>query len=342
LHEIWPQAPIYTAVYDQENAKWAKNFTVRPSWLQKLPFAKAHHQWLSLLTPHAFASFDFSQFDIVLSITSAEAKFINTDPGTKHICYCLTPTRYLWSQKDDYGKQGIAGKVLTITSPISRIKDYQAAAQIDHFISISTYVKNQVKKYYGRESEVIYPPVEIKQLKTQKPTVNDYYLVVSRLVSYKKIDLAIAACNKLNKKLVIVGKGSQEKKLRQISSNKIKFVGQLTDEQLAGYYMYCKALIFPGKEDFGIVPVEAQAYGKPVIAYGKGGILDTVIDGETGVFFEKQTVSSLCRTIEKFEKLNFSLQVCKQTALKFSKIRFKQKIETEINNIYNKHTSISM
>jgi len=334
LHEIWPEAPLYTAVYNHSKADWAKVFKIIPSYLQYIPLAKNHHQLLSLLTPAAFSRFDFSQYDIVISITSAEAKYIKVPNSVKHVCYCLTPTRYLWSQKYIYEKMGLKGKILKLSAPLSRMQDFEKVVKIDNIVSISTYVKKQIAKYYRRESEPIFPPVDfITQNKIIEPLIKDYYLVVSRLVSYKRIDLAIRACQELKRKLVIVGEGENKEELKRIAGDQIKFVGHLTDGELAGYYMHCKALLFPGIEDFGIVPLEAQFFGKAVIAYGKGGVLDTIINEKTGLFFYEQNSESLIQAILKFEQKHFDNQECKKNADKFNKTNFKQRIKKYIENI---------
>lgn len=337
LHEIWPEAPLYTAVYNPKTASWANVFKIKTSWLQKLPLAKSHHQFLSLFTPNAFSKFNFNEFDIVLSITSAEAKYIKTSGKTRHVCYLLTPTRYLWSQKKLYESQGFKGKILSLTAPFSRMKDFEASQQVDNFVAISSYIQKQIKKYYKKDSQVIFPPVSLSKaeldcnasFKTQKP----FYLVVSRLEKYKRIDLAIEACNQLNKNLVVIGSGTAEKSLKKLAGKTIKFIKNLTDEELASYYKECQALLFCQIEDFGIVSVETQSFGKPVIAFGRGGVLDTVIDKKTGLFFEQQTVESLVAAIKKFETLEFSPEVCRKQARKFSKDSFKSQIKSYIEKL---------
>ncbi len=326
LHEVWPEAPLYTAVYDNKCAPWADIFTVRTTWLQKIPFAKHNHQLLSLITPYAFKRFDFSEYDIVLSITSAEAKSITTKKTTKHICYCLTPTRYLWSQKREYERQGVLGLILKLTGPLSRIQDFNAASKVGTYLTISSYIKNQVQKYYHRESKVVYPPANTALQSSFRPPYQNYYLVVSRLVAYKRVDIAINACKSLGRQLVIVGTGKEEEKLKRLACNMVHFVGHLTEEELSGYYMHCRALLFPGTEDFGIVPVEAQSYGKPVIAYGRGGVLDTVVHGKTGIFFDEQNPSSLKNAMQEFEGMHFDKHACETQAAQFRKEDFKTHI----------------
>ena len=331
LHEIWPEAPLYTSVYWSKGAPWSSKFKVIPSFLNRFPLAKKNHELYPGLMPLAFESFDFNDFDLVISITSAEAKGIITKPTTKHFCYCLTPTRYLWSGYEQYFKN----KILKIfTKPIInylRNWDQVAAQKPDSYLAISQNVRERIKKYYNREAEVVYPPVDIDKwqiAKSQKGKEtkkdSDYFLVVSRLVAYKRIDLVIEAFNKLGLPLKIVGTGSQESRLKKMAGSNIEFLGQLTDQELLGYYQNCRALIFPQDEDFGLVPLEAQACGRPVIALKVGGALETVIEGKTGTFFESPNANSLIKAIKKFKMDNYQAKDCRQNAEKFSKIIFKR------------------
>ncbi len=326
LHEIFPKAPLYTSVYDKKNAKWAKVFPeVKTTFLQKLPFAKNHHEILAPLMPWAFESFDFSGFDLVISVTSEAAKGIKTGPKTVHICYCLTPTRYLWSHRNQY-LSGLRGYIASPLINFLSRWDTSAAKRPDIIIGISSEVKKRIKKYYKREAEIIYPPTEIKKFKISKGGGKQkYYLIVSRLVKYKKIDLAINVFNKLKYPLVIVGTGNEEKKLKKMASKNIKFAGFTPEKKLVDYYSNAKALIMPQEEDFGLVSVEAQSYGLPIISYKKGGAIDTVIPGKTGLFFEEQNMESLTATIQKFEKHKFDSQIIIKNANRFTKKEFKKR-----------------
>ena len=323
LHEIFPEAPLYTSVYDSKGAPWAKVFPrVVTSFLQKFPLAKSNHEFFPLLMPLAFESFDFSDFDLVLSVTSEAAKGIRTKPGTMHICYLLTPTRYLWSHSGEY-----FGRNESLVKPvIDYLKKWDKAAsrRPDKIIAISGEVKNRIKKYYGRESEIIFPPTEIRKAERRKS--GRYYLIVSRLVKYKKVDLAIETFNKLKLPLIIVGIGKEEKRLKRKAKSNIKFAGMVSEKDLVNYYLGAKALIMPQEEDFGIVSVEAQSFGIPVIAYKKGGAIDTVIPGKTGVFFERQTPESLADAINRFEKMQFVVDNLFTNSQKFSKEVFKKRI----------------
>jgi glycosyltransferase involved in cell wall biosynthesis len=324
LHEIFPEAPLYTAVYNPQTAPWAKAFKVIPSFMQKIPFAKTHHELFPWLTPLAFESFDFSSFDIVISITSAEAKSIITGPKTFHLCYCLTPTRYLWSGSRDY-------KVPVFLKPLIshlRLSDQITAQRPDRYLAISKTVARRIKKYYHQSAEVIYPGVDTKKWRLIKKNINSkpYYLVVSRLVAYKKIDLVVKAFNQLRNKVVIVGIGNELPKLKEMANQKyVKFAGQLTDAELLTYYNNCVAVIFPQEEDFGLIPLEAQACGKPVIAYRGGGALETVIEGKTGEFFYPQTTDALVEIIKRSVILKYKAQDCRKQAQRFDLEIFKRK-----------------
>ena len=283
LHLIWPQAPLYTALYNKKTASWADTIKVKSSFLQFWPLAKSHHELYPLLTPLAFESFDFSDYDIIISITSAEAKNIITNPNTLHLCYCLTPTRYLWSHNHQYLTSpglGIWSKLaklaFKLTINYQQKLDWIMSKRPDQYLAISSVVQKRIKKYYQQNSQIIYPPVDTGRFNYQKP--KDYYLLVSRLVPYKKVDLAIKAFNKLKIPLVIVGTGRDKKRLMSLAHPNIIFKGLTAKKELTKLYSEAKALIMPQLEDFGIVSIEAQASGKPVIAFSRGGALDTVIN----------------------------------------------------------------
>lgn len=340
LHQIWPEAPLYTSVYDPERAPWAKVFEVRTSFLQKIPLAKKHHEFFAPLMPLAFESFNFDEFDLVISITSESAKGIITKPKTKHLCYCLTPPRYLWSGYKEYFRtsaQRIASSWL-----VKYLKkwDLVAAKRPDAYFAISQTVQKRIKKYYDRESDVIYPPVDIDKFNISSLAPSrlrrdgqnfKFYLVVSRLVPYKKVDLVIKVFNKLGWNLKIIGVGSELRKLKRMAKSNIDFLGQLTDEQLISYYQNCRAVIFAQEEDFGLVPLEAQACGKPVIAFRAGGAAETIKDRITGVFFDQQTPESLIEAVKKADLMikNSKLKPedCRKQAEKFGMKKFLAKFK---------------
>lgn len=333
LHEVWPEAPLYTSVYNPESAPWAKVFDVRPSFMQNIPFAKDHHELFPWLTPLAFEQFDFSEFDVAISVSSAEAKNIITTPKTLHICYCLTPTRHLWSGANFYPKSFLR----SLLSVKLRMIDQIASQRPDKYIALSKTVSQRIKKYYRQDSEIIYPPVDTEKFKLSKKS-SDYFLLVSRLVPYKKVDLAINAFNKLNKKLIIVGSGSEVNHLQNIASENIEFLSQnLTDFELLGYYESCRALIFPSVEDFGIVSLEAQACGKPVVVNNQGGAKESIINHKTGISFN--TEEELLNIIKNFDQFKFDPEICRQNALKFDTKIFKHKFQNFVEKAYEEKQS---
>ncbi len=338
LHEIFPEAPIYTSIYLSGNMPDCfRSMDIRTSFMQNLPFLNRHFKKYLLLYPKAMKSFDLKEYDLVISSSSTFAKGINTGKKTCHICYCYTPTRFIWDHdnyiaKEDFGR--IFKAILPLAVRKLKKQDLEAAKGVDHFIAISEIVKKRIKKYYGRESIVIYPPVETSKFigsgKDKK-----YFLVVSRLNPYKKIDLVIGAFNKLPYELKVVGCGPYMETLKKMAKSKnIKFLGKISDERLIKIYSECKAFIFPGVEDFGIAPLEAQASGRPVIAYAAGGALETVVEGSTGLFFKRQSVRSLIGSIEKFMKIenSFEPEAIRRNALKFDKEIFKSDLKKFINN----------
>lgn len=332
LHEMFPDSPLYTSVYSKENAKWADVFPkIHTSFLQNIPYAKKHNELFGWLMPLAFESFDFKNYDLVISVTSEAAKGIITNTNTKHICYMLTPTRYLWSGYDEYFKNSV---LKFISKPIiSYLKwwDKVAAQRPDEIIAISTEVQKRIKKYYGRDSELVFPPVDLKLINLNSNQNGEYYLYVGRLVKYKKVDLLIDTFNDLNLPLVIVGTGPEEKKLKRKAKNNIKFLGQIPDSELDKIYSKAKAFLMPQFEDFGITAVEAQSYGVPVIAYNKGGAMDTAVDGKTGVLFNDQTKQSLIGAVKKFDTISFNSRYLITNAKRFSKDLFKEKFFKLLN-----------
>ncbi|MBI3384965.1 glycosyltransferase [Candidatus Gottesmanbacteria bacterium] len=357
LHEIWPKAPLYTAVYDEEKAPWAKVFPkVITSFLQKIPLAKSHHELFAALTELAFETFNFSQFDLVISVTSSEAKAIITKPETLHICFCLTPTRYLWSGNSLYQNNPGFGvlnpmikTLLPLVVPKLRVFDQIASKRPDFYLAISNTVKKRIKKYYQRESEVVYPGIDTDKFKiqnskfkstNQKSKVN-YFLVVSRLVPYKRIDLAIEAFNELGWELKIIGTGVEADNLKKIAKSNVEFLGELTDEKLVGYYQDCRALVCTQEEDFGLVSIEAQAFGKPVIAFAKGGIAETIRQGKTGILFKQQNLLSLFLALKKFTKMKFSSQDCRKNALIYNKEQFQKDFKQKVNKLWDQYQNIT-
>lgn len=335
--DIYPDAPIYTSMFTPKNVD--QRFSTKKvvtTFLQR--FAKKGHQKFFPLMPLAFERLDLTDYDVVLSSTSCCAKGVVTSPDSEHFCYCYTPIRYVWARSFEY-MQGM-GKIkkffCSILMHYMKMWDFAAAQRVDHFIAISTEVQHRIKKYYNRDSVVIFPPVRCSLFNISE-TDGDYYLVVSRLVYYKRFDLAVKACTKLGKKLIVIGDGPERKKLEEMAGPTVQFLGRQPDEVVRKHMAECKALLFPGEEDFGIVPVEAMASGRPAIAFGKGGALDTVIPGKSGVLFEEQTVDSLANAIEKFETMDFDKEEVRKHALKFDEPEFRRQIETYIRETLNSH-----
>jgi glycosyltransferase involved in cell wall biosynthesis len=313
------------------------------SFLQHWPLARKKHQLYPMLRTLAFESFDFSGYDLVISSSSAEAKGIITSSETLHLSYIHTPTRYYWSGYEDY----LSSPGLGIFNPLAKMVlprvvkkmrhwDYAAAQRPDLLIANSMTVQARIKKYYKRESVVINPPVDTARFKNStKPEKEGYYLVVSRLIPYKRVDLAVRACTRLGKKLLVVGSGSELASLKSIAGPSVSFTGSLSDAETTTRFKKCKAFIFTANEDFGITPVEAMSAGRPVVAFGKGGSSETVVDGVTGVFFDSQTVDSLEKAIIKFEKASFDTGKIVARAADFSKENFKSNINMQIKQIIN-------
>lgn len=327
--EMYPEADIFTLVYDEK--KMGKIFPknkIKTTFVQKIPKGIKIYTKLLPLMPYAFEELDLSEYDLVISSSSCCAKGVITGPNTKHIAYIHSPMRYAWDLYHDYKKR--SGKVTQIFMSLFMKKlrewDYSSSQRIDILIGNSNYVKKRIKKFWNREAEVIYPPVDIERLEPNYKEAEDFYVVFSRFVPYKRIDLAIEACKELDKKLIVIGDGEQREYLKSLGGNKTIFTGRISDDEVKDYLQRCKGLIFCAEEDFGIIPLEAQACGRPVIAYGKGGALETVVDKETGTFFYEQTVESLKRAIENFEQIDFMDRAIYEHARKFSKDLFKKRI----------------
>lgn len=323
IHNFFPEAPIFTLVHDKSGAQWAKEIKIVPTFLNMFSFLRRRHQLLAPIAPLAFESINLDKFDLVISVTSSDAKSVITKPNQTHICICLTPTRYLWKGSKNYTDNWKMRILPRWLLAYFKLVDLITSQRPDYYIAISKEVKKRIKKYYQRDSKVIYPPI-LDTFFNQKMVSkkSDFYLVAGRLVNYKRVDLVINCFNQLNKRLVIAGDGEEYYKLKKISSVNITFLGKVSDKKLINLYQQAKALIFPGEEDFGLVPVEAQSQGTPVIAYGKGGVKETVLDGKTGILFPKQTPMSLAKAIERFENSNLSSSDCINNAKRFTQKKF--------------------
>ncbi len=340
LHEIFPKAPIFTLVWDRFKTqhKYDK-LDVRPSFIQKLPFAIKNYKWYLGLMPLAVESFNLKNFDLIISDASALVKGVKTKEDQLHICYCHTPTRYLWTDTKDYLKTAPIPKILRPVMPLAiwflRRWDLKAAQRPDFYIANSRNIANKIYKYYHRDSTVIYPPVETDKFHLS-PKLADYFFMVARLEPYKKVDLVIQAFNQLPRlKLKIAGGGTKQEEFAKIAGSNISFIGRVSDTKLAELYAHARAFIFPQEEDFGITAVEAQAAGRPVVAFKKGGALESIIEGKTGEFFHPQTAEALVKVLKKFQSGKYNPKEVRAQALKFDKSLFKEKIKEYINSKLN-------
>jgi len=330
FHDMFPHAPIFTLVDDGVvKKKLFPRAEIHTSFLQRIPGGVSRYKWYLPLHPTAIEHLDLSGFDVVLSSSSFFAKGVITKPETLHICYCHTPTRYLWHDTHDYTEDLHHGRTVRAFLPaiLSRLRlwDQMASHRVDKFIANSQTTQARIKKYYRRDSTVVHPPVDWNQFYIAKQP-SDYYLMVGRLRPYKKHALAIKAFNRLGLPLVIAGDGEEYKQLRKIAGPNIMFVRRFDNEQRAWLYAHCQAFINPQEEDFGIVTVEAMAAGRPVIAYAKGGALETVVPGVTGVFFGEQSVDGLIDAVRAFEPSDYDPVRIREHAKQFERERFKAQI----------------
>ena len=336
--EIYPGSPVYTTFLSDRNLpESVKGWDVRTSFVQKLPFLHRVSQKYIPLFPLAFESFDLTGYDVVITSSSACSKGVLTGPETLNICYCYTPLRYAWQPHLDR-RLGHANPVVKAANDLVvhylRLWDRLASDRVDHFIAISEHVAARIAKFYRRESAVIYPPVDIERF----PVVDcarDYFLVVSRLVPYKRVELAVEAFTRLGLPLKVVGDGPERGRLRAIAGPNIEFLGFVGEADLPGLISGCQALVFPGEEDFGIVPVEAMAAGRPVIGLARGGLTESAVDGETAVMFREPTTTALIDAVSRFRAGDFDPAALSRHAGKFSKERFKREfsefVEAKVN-----------
>lgn len=330
LSEIYPDADIFTLVYDPAAIKGRlKNHKITTSFLQKIPGSKKYYQMLLPLMPLALESMDLTSYDLIISSESGPAKGIIPKPDALHVCYCHSPMRYIWDHYFFY--HASAGFVKRMFMPVIaswlRQWDVSTSARVDCFVANSRHIANRVQRYYRRDAVVIHPPVSVDEFAIS-PTVEDFYLCAGQLVAYKRVDLAVEAFTRMNKKLVVIGTGEEMASLKSKAGPTITFLDHQPFSSLKSHMAGCKALVFPGEEDFGIVPVEVMASGRPVLAYGKGGALDTVIEGVSGMLFKEQTVEALIDCVERFENIESSFLPSRIRAhsMSFSKEAFKVKI----------------
>ncbi|MCU0680017.1 MAG: glycosyltransferase [Planctomycetes bacterium] len=338
LAEMFPEAPIYTLLYEQKNAdKYYKGRKIETSIIQRLPGGIKHYQWYLPLMPLAVEFFDLSGFDLVISDTSSFAKGVITKPETLHICYCHTATRYLWSDTHQYINElkynKFFKKIIALFLTFLRSWDRLAADRVDCFIANSKTVRRRIEKYYRHDSTVIYPPVEVDKFKIAEK-IGDYFAIGCRLAPYKRVDIVIEAFKNLgvNYKLKIFGDGVDRKRLEKIANgaSNIEFLGWISEDEKARLLSECLAFINPQEEDFGITPVEAMACGRPVIAYNKGGATETVVSGVSGLLFDDQSAEGVEKIISSFNKNDFNSQKIREWSLNFSVTKFKDSIKNFI------------
>ncbi|ADV46668.1 glycosyltransferase family 4 protein [Nitratifractor salsuginis] len=339
---IWNDFEVYSLIdflTDGDRDIILNGKKAKTSFIQNLPKAKDKYRNYLPLFPLAIEQFDLSKYDLILSSSHAVAKGVLTNSNQLHISYVHTPIRYAWDLYHQYLREsgldrGLKGKLAKYFLHKIRLWDISTVNRVDYYIANSHYIARRIKKIYGKESTVIYPPVDVDRFELQE-SKEDFYLTASRMVPYKKIDLIVEAFSKTDKKLIVIGTGPDMEKIKSFAGENIEFLGFASDNVLLEHMQKAKAFVFAAEEDFGIVPVEAQACGTPVICLGKGGTKETVIDGETGVHFKEQTVEDLLKAIERFESLKFDPVRIREHALKFSKVRFEKEIENFVNAKYD-------
>ncbi len=344
FHAMFPEAPLYTSVYDAKTTLPAfADMDIRTSFLQRWPFSSRRFHKLALpYFPAAFERFDFSDYDLVLSSSSSFAKGVVTPPEACHVCYCHTPSRFIWRQREYLHQSRSARALATLIGPLLnslRAWDIESAQRVDYYVANSYNVARRIRKYYRRDvAAVVHPPVETARFAPAPPAeIGGHFLVVSRLLNYKRIDLAVDACSRLQVPLRIIGDGPDGPELKRRSGPTIQFLGRLSDREVKAELSRCRALIFPGEEDFGITPLEAMASGRPVVAYGAGGALETVLEGETGLFFQEQTVDSLAAALERLTQIPFSPEALRAHALRFDSSVFEERMRCVIENALEEH-----
>jgi len=344
MHECWPEAPIFTSVYDPDATFPSfRQMDVRTSFLQRLPFARSSkfHKVALPLYPLAFEHLDLSGYDVVVSSSSGFAKGVITGPETCHISYCHTPARFAWRYHEYISRGGYdrsLRRVLPFIVHFLRAWDYTCAQnRVDYFLANSFNIARRIRKYYGRESEVLYPPVDVHRFQVAEEPSADFLLVVSRLLPYKRVDLAVEACSRLGLPLKVVGTGPDLARLKEMAGPSVQFLGRLPDAEVTRLMANCKAFLFPGEEDFGIAPVEAMASGRPVVALRAGGALETVIEGETGLFFDEPTGDSLAATLRRLDELEVHPDRIRAHALRFDVSVFQKRLRRMVDTMLQEH-----
>lgn len=344
LHRLYPDAPIFTSIYDSRNTlREFRDADIRTSYLQHWPTStRALHKLAVAAYPVAFEEFNFNEYDVVLSSSSRFAKGVITPPDTCHICYCHSPARFLWRHHEYLGRSAttrfLSPLMINVLSRL-RIWDIVSAQRVDYFVANSYNIARRIRKYYRREAAaVIYPPIETSLYRPAPDhEIGAHFLIVSRLVGYKRIDLAIEACNRLSLPLKIVGGGPEEKALKRLAGPTVSFLGRLSNEQVSHEFARCRALIFPGEEDFGMTPLECMASGRPVVGYGHGGALETIVDGKTGVFFSEHTVDSLASALIDIQKMRVHPGALQTHASRFDVSVFREQMSEFVDQAAEDH-----
>lgn len=342
--DMYPTAPLFTSLYAPERmpAHWQK-WEIHTSYIDRLPWSHSQQQLYFPLYPSAFEGFDFSGLDLVLSNKSGFCHGVITGPETLHICYCLTPTRYVWRYHQYAERESLNWVIRQVLRPFLtslRQWDRLAADRVDYFIAISKEVRRRIAKIYRRDSVIIYPPVDTSRFQPASQ-IEDYYLLVGRLVPYRRIDLLIEAFNIMERPLLIAGKGRDRDRLEEIAGPSVTFLGRVPDADLPNLIARCRAFMFPGEEDFGIAPLQAMAAGRPVIAYAAGGALETVVPG-TGALFSEQSVRAIIEAVESFDPSSVSQTLLRKHAENFDVEVFKRQISDFVDEKLEKHQTIDL
>lgn len=337
LVHMFPGAPVYTSMYAPERMPAVfRSWEIRTSFMQHLPAVTRHHQAYMPVYPLAFSALDLKRYDLIVSNKSGFCHGVRAGADAVHVCYCLAPTRFIW-QYEAYSEREALGKAadLALRPVLGALRrwDYAAAQRVSHFVAISQEIQERIKLYYNRDSVVIYPPVDIHRFCPSADPPADYFLAGGRLIPYKRTDLAVRACSELGLRLLVFGDGRDRQALERMAGPTVTFLGRVSDEALSGLFARARAFIFPGLEDFGIAPLEAQAAGRPVIAFAGGGSLETVAAGRTGEFFAEQTVESLKQVLERFDPLAYNPTACRTNAEQFREERFADELRRFIEKV---------
>jgi glycosyltransferase involved in cell wall biosynthesis len=335
--ELWPEAPIFVPVYNEREFRdWFPPDRVRTSFLQNWPRALKWYRHYLPLMPRAAESYDLRGFDVVLSSSHCCAGGCRPDKGAVHVSYCYTPMRYVWDLKDIYASSmGPVTRQLFLSQvPRLRRWDVARASRVTHFVPISEAVRERIRRIYNRDGRVIHPPVRDKLFVPCSPHEReDYYLILSRLVPYKRFEIAVEACTRMNRRLIVAGDGGEMNRLKAVAGSNVEFIGFVEEERAPGLVAKARAILHPSLEDFGIVPCEAACAGTPTVAYGVGGASETVIDGVTGVLFMEQTVDSMIEALKRFETLSFDVDELTKQGHKFGEERFRREILDAVNGV---------